>query len=223
MAKRMKSVLFDLDETLLDRSASLHDFAIWQSKGMLRREVSDPNYFCQRFIELDANGGVLKHQVYLQLIDEFAICDWTVSELTSSYDLCFSGFCREKEGALNAVKELKNMGLILGLVSNGRSPFQERNFHALGVSHLFDTIIVSESVGVRKPERRIFDLACEKTGVSALETVFVGDNPKADIDGANNCGMYTVFVPGHYGETYEKANAVCRKYDDLVGIVQDAI
>ena len=223
MAKQMKSVLFDLDETLLDRSASLRAFALWQSRGMLRREIADPNYFCQRFIELDANGGVLKNKVYLQLIDEFGISDWTVSELTSSYDLCFSGFCREKPGALNAVKELKGMGLKLGLISNGRSPFQERNFQALGVSELFDAIIVSEAVGIRKPERRIFELACEQTGIPAVETVFVGDNPEADIDGANDCGMYTVFVPGHYGETYKNANAVCGNYDELVGIIQEAV
>ena len=219
----MKSVLFDLDETLLDRSESLKEFALWQSKGMLRREISDPNLFCQRFVELDSNGGVLKNKVYSQLIDEFGINDWTLAELTSSYDLCFSGFCREKEGALDAVEELKGIGFKLGLVSNGRSPFQERNFYSLGVSHLFDTIIVSEALGVRKPDRKIFDLACERTGVSAVETVFVGDNPKADIDGANNCGMYTVFIPGHYGETYENANAVCGKYVDLVGIVRGAI
>ena len=69
----MKSVLFDLDETLLDRSESLKEFALWQSKGMLRREISDPNLFCQRFVELDSNGGVLKNKVYSQLIDEFGI------------------------------------------------------------------------------------------------------------------------------------------------------
>lgn len=223
MAMCIKSVLFDLDETLLDRSASLRDFALWQSKGMLRREISDPNHFSQRFVELDANGGVLKNQVYSQLIIEFGIRDWTESELTSSYDLCFSGFCHEKPGALNAVKELKGLGLKLGLVSNGRSPFQERNFHSLGVSDLFDTIIVSEAVGVRKPDKRIFDLACEQTGISALETVFVGDNPEADIDGANECGMFTVFIPGHYGKTYDNANAVCSSYSDLVGIVHGAI
>ncbi|MEP5765852.1 MAG: HAD family hydrolase [Halieaceae bacterium] len=215
----MKSVLFDLDETLLARSQSLRDFAIWQSKGMLRREVSDPELFCRRFIELDSNSGVLKNRVYSQLIEEFEICDWTISELTNSYDLCFSGFCLEKDGAVEAVKAIKNVGLKLGLVSNGRSPFQERNFYSLGVSHLFDSIIVSESVGLRKPDRRIFDLACEQIGVSAAETVFVGDNPKADIDGANSCGMYTVYIPGHFGGTYEKANSVCNDYSDLLDIV----
>ncbi|NQX87417.1 MAG: HAD family hydrolase [Halioglobus sp.] len=218
----MKTVLFDLDETLIDRSASLSNFALWQASGMLRREVTDPDLFCSRFVDLDANGGVLKNEVYSKLIDEFGIGDWSESELTKCYDLCFSGFCEPKRGVVGAVSELKSLGFKLGVVSNGRTPFQERNFYALGISAHFDAIVVSEAVGFRKPGREIFDIALEETGAKAEETVFVGDNPVADIDGANACGMYTVYVPGHYGETYEAANAICTSYDNLTALVLDA-
>ena len=50
----MKAVLFDLDETILDRTASLIDFANWQVQGMLQSDVADKNLFINRFIELDA-------------------------------------------------------------------------------------------------------------------------------------------------------------------------
>ena len=109
------------------------------------------------------------------------------------------------------------------MVSNGRSPFQERNFNALGISDLFSSVVISEAVGHRKPEKEIFLLACESLSVSPNETVFVGDNPSVDIDGANNCGMYTIYVPGHYGKTYGKANAICRNFGELVSIVENAI
>ena len=209
MASDMKAVLFDLDETILDRTESLRDFALWQSQGMLRNTVSDSDQFIQKFIDLDSNGQVWKDKVYSELVDEFQIKDWTVSELLQSYELCFSGFCRPKNGVLEAIKILKKNEFKLGLVSNGKSPFQERNFNALGVSGLFDSVIISESVGCRKPQNEIFELACKEIGVMPRRTVFVGDNPTVDIDGANNCGMYTVFIPGHFGETYEKANINC--------------
>ena len=218
----MKAVLFDLDETVLDRKQSIIDFAQWQAKGMLRREVVDSEMFCQRFVELDGNGGVLKNEVYRDLIREFDISDWSVEELFQSYDLCFSGFCKPKKGVIEAIKSLKNSGFKLGIISNGRSPFQERNFHALGVSNLFDSLVVSEAVGLRKPQKEIFEFACKKLEVSPLETIFVGDNPKADIDGANQCGMYTVFIPGYFGKTYEKANATCNDYSELERIVRNA-
>lgn len=219
----MNAVLFDLDETLLDRTGSLRDFAMWQSQGMLRNTVSNPDQFIQRFIDLDSNGKVWKDEVYSKLIDEFQIKDWSVSELLQSYELCFSGFCKPKSGALEAVVALKAKGFKLGLVSNGKSPFQERNFNALGVSSIFDTVIVSESVGYRKPQNEIFELACKEVGVMPRQAIFVGDNPTSDIDGANNCGIFTIFIPGNFGETYDKADVNCPSFSELVDIVQNAI
>ena len=67
---QIKAVLFDLDQTLLDRTASLKSFVDWQVKGMLRSQVSDRDLFIKRFIELDANGKVWKDRVYEILIDE---------------------------------------------------------------------------------------------------------------------------------------------------------
>lgn len=218
----MKAVLFDLDETLLDRSQSLKRFASWQAQGMLRSSISDEIAFSERFIELDSNGRVWKDKVYSQLVEEFSISDWTVAELLKSYELCFSDFSRLKPNALEALETLHRGGYKLGLVSNGMSPFQERNFNALGVSSLFSTVIVSDAVGYRKPDKKIFLLACDSLCVQPLETVFVGDNPSDDIDGANDCGMYTIYIPSHHGESYENADEICRDFSDLVGIVKNA-
>lgn len=65
----MKSALFDLDDTLLDRTGSLRDFVLWQAKGMLRSDISDPNYF----VALDQHGMVWKDKVYDSIIKEFNI------------------------------------------------------------------------------------------------------------------------------------------------------
>lgn len=218
----MKAVLFDLDETLLDRSASLHSFVQWQARGMLRNSVVDANKFCDRFIQLDAHGSVWKDRVYQQLIEEFRISDWTVKELLASYELCFSGFCVPKPGALDAVIKLAGQGLKIGLVSNGVSPFQQRNFNALGISHLFESVLVSAAAGFRKPQKEIFRLACNQLGVSAKQTVFVGDNPVADIEGAAACGMYTVFIPTARFTQCTFANMTCHDFIDLPQIVGNA-
>ena len=222
MAYSIKAILFDLDETILDRSKSLEEFVLWQAQGMLRNSISDDQKFFRRFIELDNYGKQWKDKVYSQLIDEFKIADWSVSELLQSYELCFAGFCKPKEHIIEVLQLLKTKGYKLGLVSNGKSPFQQRNFNALGVSHLFSTVIVSEEVGFRKPEKEIFELACQYLNMSAEEVVFVGDNPEADIDGANNVGMYTIYIPGHFGKSYSKADAVCASFSNLIGIIRNA-
>ena len=216
------TVLFDLDGTLLDRTGSLRDFALWQVRGMLRDSISDKNQtqFCERFIELDSNGLVWKDRVYTDLVREFSIEGWSVAELLASYELCFCGFCKLLPDALQALEQLHERGYKLGLVSNGKSPFQERNFNALGIAGLFGSVTVSDAVGLRKPDPQIFMLACTALDSTPDNSVFVGDNPVADIQGAVSAGLYTVYVPGHYGPECHAADKVCRNFKELVSIVE---
>ena len=189
---------------------------------MLRSEVNDDALFVNRFIELDANGTVWKNEVYEILIDEFSIKGWSVSELLASYELCFSGFCQQKKGVVEAVQIIKNMGMKLALVSNGKSPFQERNFNSLGISHLFDVVIISEAVGLRKPDRAIFELAVKRLAVEPNKSIFVGDNPQADIIGSNKVGMYSIYITGHYGDKCDLADIVCEDFKKLPNIIKNA-
>ena len=188
------AVLFDLDQTLLDRTASLRDFTAWQATRMLRADVADPDRFVSRFAELDANGRVGKDRVYGTLRREFALERWSVEELVASYELGFCAFAKPRAGAVDAVRELAARGLRLGLVSNGRTPFQERNFRALGIADDFGAVVVSEAVGLRKPDRRIFELACRRLGVRPAEAAFVGDDPAADVAGARAAGLQAVHL-----------------------------
>ena len=215
------TILFDLDETLLDRAGSLRDFLAWQAKEILANTI-DEQIFCDRFIELDANGSVWKDQVYSSLIKEFSITDWTVSELLSSYEQSFSKFCKFIPNASNALETLHKNGYKLGLVSNGKSPFQERNFNALGVSDLFGVVVVSEAVGFRKPDPEIFMHACNALNTIPSNTIFVGDNPKADIQGANDLGMYTIYTPSWGQQDCKEADSVCIDLVNLTKIIEKA-
>lgn len=220
VATKMKAVLFDLDETVLDRRGSLMDFARWQARGMLKSESIDERAFIQRFVELDDNGALWKDKVYEQLISEFSITSWSVGELLTSYELCYCGFCKPKPLVVDAIEKMVAMGLKCAIVSNGKSPFQERNFAGLGISHLFDEVVISDAVGVKKPDTKIFQLTCQKLDIEPHEAVFVGDNPIADIKGANQSGIYSVFIPGFFGQTCDHADKVCSDYTDLPAIIE---
>lgn len=186
-------ILFDLDQTLLDRNTSLIKFVEWQVNFFQLVSQQNKQNFIARFIELDNNGNVWKDLVYSQLIEEFNIQAFSVDFLLESYVNDFNKFCSSFESVPETIKNLYNKGYKLGLVSNGKSPFQENNFYALGLKEFFSTIIVSEAVGMRKPDRQIFEYACRELGCTPNECIFVGDNPKADIEGANNAGMKTIF------------------------------
>lgn len=216
--RSIQAVIFDLDQTLLDRKTSLLQFLKWQTSNLLSGEIRNPAVFIRRFIELDANGTVWKDKVYAELIRTFNIHSKSVDELLASYLHDFQRFCVPFPGTVGAIRELSSSHS-LGLISNGMSPFQERNFHALEFAPLFQSVIVSEAVGIRKPDPKIFELGCRQLGVATDEAVFVGDNPVADIEGAKNAGLRTIFIPSDLFPDCSMADTTCVDWEDLPKIV----
>ena len=219
----MKAVIFDLDETILDRSTSLIDFLQWQVDFILRDEVVQKKAFVKRFIELDNHGKLWKDKVYSALISEFKITGWTAQELLQLYELSFCAFCKPKPNVMNAITSLYEAGYQIGLISNGISPFQERNFYALGVQKYFSSILVSDAVGIRKPEAAIFELGCRALGVDKHKAVYIGDNPIADIKGAKAAGLKTIFIPSRLVDQCELADEICADFSLLPGIVDKLV
>jgi len=180
--------------------------------------LSNSEEFISRFVELDDHGRVWKDEVYQRLIDEFDIKDWKMEELLSVYENCFCTFCIPRLGVKKMIQELAKR-YKLGLISNGKTPFQERNFRALGISDRFDSVLVSEAIGLRKPEAEIFHRGCSELGFNSAEAVYVGDNPIADIKGAQEAGLKTVFVPTMLNPLCEYADITCDNLANLPDII----
>jgi putative hydrolase of the HAD superfamily len=93
----------------------------------------------------------------------------------------------------------------LGIVSNFAIPecvlklLKER-----GIDGLFDAVVVSGAVNKRKPAGEIFNTALRMMGVSAAETVFVGDTLDADIGGAKAVGMHAIYIERRPQKQLEK-------------------
>lgn len=214
----IRAVIFDLDQTLLDRNASLSAFLLLQTSGMLKPDLQDPDGFVSRFVELDDNGRVWKDVVYRKLIEEFDLETWSMEELLAVYETRFCDFCVPRSDAEQAIREL-SPNYRLGLISNGKTPFQERNFQALGFSESFGSVLVSEAVGVRKPDPVIFRMGCSELGVRPEEAVYVGDNPTADIKGAQEAGLKAVFLTTDLNPTCDHADATCSNLSKLPEII----
>ena len=75
-----------------------------------------------------------------------------------------------------------------GIVSNSFVGAREREQAAVRVEDLCERIVYSHEVGCRKPDSRIYEIACERLGVSAGRTVFV-DDLQANVDGALAVGL----------------------------------
>lgn len=86
---------------------------------------------------------------------------------------------------LELVKDLRGQGYLVALVSNSLG----RDCYAgFDLDQMFDAVVISAAVGVRKPSRRIYEIACEKLGVSPTEAVMI-DDLKHNLEGAASLGI----------------------------------
>ncbi len=118
----------------------------------------------------------------------------------------------------------------LGLVSNFTyAPVIYAGLRRVGISNFFDVIIVSDTVGWRKPHNKIFEEALKRLRVGAEETLYVGDSPEEDIKGAKQLGMKTIFVASQFFPverllgSEQKPDAIAKNMCEAKRNIQDLI
>jgi HAD superfamily hydrolase (TIGR01549 family) len=79
-------------------------------------------------------------------------------------------------GSMEVLQTLKNMGFRLGIVSNHRAWLHDY-LKEIGLAQFFETIVVSDIVGVEKPDIRIMQIALENLSLNASVCLYVGDHP----------------------------------------------
>ena len=96
---------------------------------------------------------------------------------------------------LPALDDLRRQGYRLGLISNAADDANvQRLVDKAGLRPYFDVILTSAAQGIRKPHPRIFYTAPETWPAIPAQAVMVGDTLSADIQGAKNLGIYSVWV-----------------------------
>lgn len=190
----IKAVVFDLDGTLLNRDASVRAFIEKQYKRLNKWVNHIPmEKYIARFIELDNRGYVWKDRVYQQLVDEFKITGLTWEELLEDYIGQFQYSCVPFPNLISMLEKLKDDNLVLGMITNGKGQFQMDNIKALGIEKYFETILISEWEGMKKPEPQIFQKALRNLNVLPSESIYVGDHPENDVQASQYVGIKGVW------------------------------
>lgn len=96
-------------------------------------------------------------------------------------------------GARELLDWLKMQGYKIGVISNGFYEVQHRKMVSADIVNYFDAVVLSDDIGVNKPDRRIFDHALRKTQAKATRTLIIGDNPDTDIIGAIGAGWHAIY------------------------------
>lgn len=132
--------------------------------------------------------------LYERVLDELGIRDEDGAHATYLYD----EFSKPERyalfpDALPALRELTAHGYVLGIVSNFEG-WLGGLLDRLGIAGLMKVVVVSGVEGIEKPDPRIFRLAMDRLGLAASRVVYVGDNPRIDLEPAVALGMGTVLL-----------------------------
>ncbi len=204
--KKYKHLIFDLDHTLwdFDRNSSSALEEIYEELSLKERGIPEFPAFLLNYKSInekcwaDYRVGKLEKEVlrtirFRKALELYGIDDDVLVEDMST--LYLSKSPRKKhviEGAHEALVYLKEK-YSLHILTNGFVEIQEIKMTASKLNQYFTHVIASEHAGAKKPHPQAFNYTLEQISASIDECIMIGDNPEADIKGALDIGMDTVY------------------------------
>lgn len=216
----MKTVIFDLDNTLYDAkqyfSGAFKQISTYLSK---KYDVSQDKIY-NGLMELWKEKTSMYPYLFNDLLSTYEIENelQNIVKMFNSYD----GEIVPYEDAISTIKTLKEKKCKLGIITNGDVIKQKRKITSLKFENLFDKIIYTKEIGCPKPLPDSFNKALVELSSDPKESFYVGDNPLIDFEGAKKNGMITVRllrgefqnIPSDSSVDYE-----IQSLHDLIGIV----
>ncbi len=203
MTSVLKHIFFDLDHTLwdFDKNSGLTFNKIFESYGVqipLHEFLKIYEPINLKYWRLYRNEKVSKTALrYGRLKDAFDALDFKIEDdvihkLSDAYIEELSTFNHLFEGTLETLNYLQTK-YQLHIITNGFAEAQDKKLTNSNIKHYFKTVTNSEMVGVKKPNPKIFNFALKSANATANESVMIGDSLEADIEGAQDIGMQTIF------------------------------
>ncbi len=212
MSPRLQAVLFDLGGTLIHfegtwpsvmQSADQELVSHLQSQGFaiepesfvteFRRRLDD--YYTQRESEF-----VEHTTAYLlrTLLNDLGYPDVTPEMTRPALQRLYSvsqAHWKAEDDAISTLAALRQAGYKLGIVSNaGDDDDVQTLVDNTGLREYFDFVLSSAACGIRKPNPHIFEIALDNWGIPPAKAAMVGDTLGADVLGARNAGLYSVWI-----------------------------
>jgi putative hydrolase of the HAD superfamily len=119
-----------------------------------------------------------------------------------------------------AFERLRDRGVRVGVISNWDRRLPGL-LEGLGLTDIVEVVVSSADVGLRKPDPRIFEMACERLGVQAGRSAHVGDHVYADVLGARTAGLAPVLIDRRGGTPVPPATPVIATLDDLDRVLEE--
>ena len=203
--KKYQHIFFDLDRTLwdFDAAAEVAFERIYEKYNLKSLGIPSAHEFHEVYHPLNEQLWVLyradkitKDELnrtrFVLPLEHYGIHDTDLADhLSEDYVYWSPRIVRLVPGTMELLEYLKPK-YHLHLITNGFQEVQHTKLSGSGLEPYFETLTVSEEVGVKKPNPEIFHYALRKAGAKAEESLMIGDEMAVDIDGARAAGMDTL-------------------------------
>lgn len=200
---KIKHVFFDLDHTLWDfeKNSDLTFQKIFAKHNLdidiiVFLKVYKPlnREFWKLYREEKITKKELRYQRLKTAFDaiNYTITDTLINILAEDYINYLADFNNLFEGTLEILEYLSEK-YTLHIITNGFQEIQSKKMQNSGIAHYFNAIITSESVGVKKPDPKVFNYALKMAQATVENSIMIGDSIEADILGAMNIGLSAIY------------------------------
>lgn len=201
----MRAVLFDVDDTLVDHAGAqrsaivghLRELDLPHDEQAVRQWADATDKHFQRHLTGELTLQEHRRERVREVMahhDVVGLTDEAADEWFADYTVRFQAGWRAYDDVLGALDRLHERDLLVGIISNYGSEHQRNKLSAVGLGGRFDVVVGLDTLGVGKPDPRIFRHACELIGTSPGETAYVGDRLEHDAIGARDAGLVAVWL-----------------------------
>jgi len=227
-----KAILFDLDDTLwpiapviAEAELTLHAWLTEHAPGVTKNFTIEQLRLHRMELlaarpELHVDLGALR-RASLNEVFAHAGEDATNVDGAMRHFFAARNAVKPYDDVLPGLLKLKQQ-VLLGTISNGNADLE-----VIGLAHHFKVSLAAADFGKAKPDPGIFRAACTTLGVQPSEAVYVGDDLKLDVEGAQRAGLRAVWLNRTGSDAHLAAgvqpDAICSSFEELLAWLEEQL
>ena len=226
---KIQHIFFDLDNTLWDhrQNAYLTLKDIFKRENITEKFNINFEEFHQEYFTINEklwaqirDGEIdkeylRKHRFY----DSFLFFGVDDFELSQTFEHQFLdeilNYNDLVPGAFQILEYLAEKGYILHILSNGFQEVTHRKCELSGIKNYFKTITSADEINIRKPHPEVYEYALNKANAKTEESMMIGDDWIADVEGGKSFGLEVVFFDVFNDNFEAEGVKVIKKLDEL--------
>lgn len=242
----VSALLLDLDDTLVDTGAAMlvaamagfaavcPDVAEELHRSAAERFCEDPGGHLRRYTSGEITFADMRAARFREVVLGMGIDTCCAPQdaglvesghhvFEDSYGRAMRAATRAFPDAVPLLEGARRRGLPTAVVTNSSDVATRMKLEAAGIDGLVDVVMTTDTLGVGKPDPRVFHHACDAVGVPPAQAAYVGDDLDTDAVGARNAGLvsYWLVREGALGAAPPGIAAVGSLADVLVAVLPD--